>query len=414
MENGHLKSLEVDVKYSTKEKAAIDKLRAKLSDLVRPETPDSDLWKWLKARQYDVSKAEQMFRAHQLTRKEYRLDNITKEFEEPEVIQKYLTGGFCGYDKDGSPIRVELYGHLDMKGIMASVRKSDLEKSKLLQCEQIVQMWKDQSEKLGRKVEGLTVIFDMEGVSTKMLWRPGLQMYLHLVKVLEDNYPEMMKRLLVTNAPRIFPLLYKLARPLISEDMRNKIFVLGADTKEFLLKHIDADQLPAYLGGTLTDPDGNPRCITMICQGGDVPEKYYLDSSELLQHMQEATIPRGDKILVEFEVGSPGSILRWEFKTEDHDVGFGVLLKDGQKNVPIVPVKRVNSHLVAEDGSIVCDMAGTYLLCFDNTFSWTRSKKIYYLGEVIVSDDDITSEIRNLVSKGDWKTLEEKFETTHL
>ena len=29
------------------------------------------------------------------------------------------------------------------------------------------------------------------------------------------------------SAPRIFPILYKLARPLISDDMRNKIHVLG-------------------------------------------------------------------------------------------------------------------------------------------------------------------------------------------
>ncbi|KAL3857236.1 hypothetical protein ACJMK2_011928 [Sinanodonta woodiana] len=414
MDNGKSKPVDADANYSAKEKVAIDNLRAKLSDIVRPDTPDSDLWKWLKARQFDVSKAEQMFRASKAFRENIRADFLLSEHSVPEVLQKYLTGGFSGYDKEGSPVRVELFGYLDMKGIMASVRKSDLEKSKLLQCEQTVQMWKEQSKKLGRKVEGLTVIFDMDGVSTKMMWRPGLQMYLHLVKVLEDNYPEMMKRLLVVNAPRIFPILYKLARPLISDDMRKKIFVLGADCKEFLLKHIDADQLPAYLGGTLTDPDGNPRCATMICQGGEVPEKYYLDSSDLLQHLQEATIPRGDKLLVDLEVGNPGSILRWEFKTEDHDVGFGVFLKDGQKNIPIVPVKRVNSHLVAEDGSIVCDVAGTYLLCFDNTFSWTRAKKIYYMGEVIDSDDAITSEIRDLVSKGDWKTLEEKFETTHL
>lgn len=31
-----------------------------------------------------------------------------------------------------------------------------------------------------------------------------------------------------------------------------------------LLQHIDEDQLPAYLGGKLTDPDGNPRCATMV------------------------------------------------------------------------------------------------------------------------------------------------------
>lgn len=50
---------------------------------------------------------------------------------------------------------------------------------------------------------------------------------------------------------------------------------------------------------------------------------------------------------------------RWEFKTEDYDIGFGVLhIVDG-KSHPVKPVERVNSHVVAEDGSINCDKIGT-------------------------------------------------------
>ena len=52
---------------------------------------------------------------------------------------------------------------------------------------------------LGKPVDGLTVIFDMDKVGSRSLWRPGLQMYLHIVKVMEDNYPEMMKRMYVVN-----------------------------------------------------------------------------------------------------------------------------------------------------------------------------------------------------------------------
>jgi len=31
-----------------------------------------------------------------------------------------------------------------------------------------------------------------------------------------------------------------------------------------MLEYIDPDQLPCFLGGTLTDPDGNPRCVTKV------------------------------------------------------------------------------------------------------------------------------------------------------
>ena len=51
-------------------------------------------------------------------------------------------------DKEGSPVRVELFGYLDMKGLMCSCRKSELEKTKLRQCETIVRMWKDKSKEV--------------------------------------------------------------------------------------------------------------------------------------------------------------------------------------------------------------------------------------------------------------------------
>lgn len=64
------------------------------------------------------------------------------------MLQKYLTGGFCGHARDGSPVRVEPYGRLDIKGLMCSVRKSDLEKAKIQQCEWTVLDWQKESQKV--------------------------------------------------------------------------------------------------------------------------------------------------------------------------------------------------------------------------------------------------------------------------
>lgn len=36
------------------------------------------------------------------------------------------------------------------------------------------------------------------------------------------------------------------------------------DYKEDLLKIIDPDVLPAFLGGSRTDPDGNPLCLSFV------------------------------------------------------------------------------------------------------------------------------------------------------
>ncbi|XP_013068282.2 retinal-binding protein-like isoform X4 [Biomphalaria glabrata] len=345
-----------------------------------------------------------MFRTSMAYREKMKVDTLLTDYEPPEVLKKYMSGGNVGHDKEGSPVRVELFGHLDMKGLMYSARKSDLEKVKLKQCEQHLKDWEIMSKKLNRRVDGLVVIFDMEGVSSKMLWRPGLQMYLHLVSLLEDNYPEMLKRMFVINAPRIFPLLYKLCRPLISQDTKNKIHVLGSDYTSTLLKYIDADELPAYLGGNKTDPDGNPRCTTLICQGGQVPEEYYLKECENSEQMENATVARGDKLSIDLDVTKAGSVLRWEFKTDGYDIGFGVFRQEGPEKVTVVEPERVNSHMVPEDGNYTCDVPGKYTLVFDNSFSWTRDKAIQYSVEIIQPIDQcLENEIINMVdSVGTW------------
>ena len=49
---------------------------------------------------------------------------------------------------------------------------------------------------------------------------------------------------------------------------------------------------------------------------------------------------------------------RWEFRTEDYDIGFGVVQLDGGRGREVVPVRRVNAHQLGQDGSVTCGQAG--------------------------------------------------------
>lgn len=39
---------------------------------------------------------------------------------------------------------------------------------------------------------------------------------------------------------------------------------MAGNWQEVLREHIDPKQLPVVYGGTLTDPDGDPHCRTMV------------------------------------------------------------------------------------------------------------------------------------------------------
>ena len=53
---------------------------------------------------------------------------------------------------------------------------------------------------------------DLEGLSLRHLWRPGVKALLRMIEVVEGNYPETLGRLLIVRAPRVFPVLWTLVR----------------------------------------------------------------------------------------------------------------------------------------------------------------------------------------------------------
>ncbi|XP_043415105.1 putative SEC14-like protein 6 [Prionailurus bengalensis] len=163
--------------------------------------------------------------------------------------------------------------------------------------------------------------------------------------------------------------------------------------KQELSKFISPEQLPVEFGGTMTDPDGNPKCLTKINYGGEVPKSYYLRNQVRMQYEHKMTVAQGSFLQVENEILFPGCVLRWQFASHGADIGFGVFLKTKmceQKRagemVEGLPIRRYKAHLVPEDGSLTCLEAGIYVLRFDNTYSLVHSKHINSTVEVLLTD----------------------------
>ena len=45
---------------------------------------------------------------------------------------------------------------------------------------------------------------------------------------------------------------------------------------------------------------------------------------------------------------------RWEFISEDGDVAFQVYYLNGKEKIEVIPWSRVDCHLLAEEGRIIC------------------------------------------------------------
>lgn len=74
--------------------------------------------------------------------------------------------------------------------------------------------------------------------------------------------------LLLLSAPKVFAIAFSVVKNFLNEYTLQKIQIIKSDPRKWqpmLLEIIERDQLPAHFGGTLTDPDGNPRYATKVC-----------------------------------------------------------------------------------------------------------------------------------------------------
>ncbi|XP_026995489.1 SEC14-like protein 2 isoform X2 [Tachysurus fulvidraco] len=359
---------------SPNQAAALEQLRGRIEDVYAqlPNQSDHYLLRWLRARSFNILKAEAMLR---------------------KVIENYVSGGMCGYDREGSPVWYDIIGPLDPKGLLMSASKQDYIKTKIRDCELLRRECMNQSERLGKAVESITLIYDCEDLGLKHIWKPAVEAYGEILTMFEENYPEGLKRILLIKAPKLFPIAYNLIKPFMCEETRRKIVIVGSNWKEVLQKYVAPDQLPVIYGGTMTDPNGNPYCKTMIKYGGVVPKSYYIKDSVDVQYEKCITISRGSDHHLECEALVPNCLLRWQFASDGSDIGFGIYMKTktGVKQKitemqEVLPTTRYNAHLVPEDGSYTCEEPGIYVLRFDNTYSLLQSKKISFTVDVVLPE----------------------------
>ncbi|XP_015191506.1 PREDICTED: SEC14-like protein 3 [Polistes dominula] len=364
---------------------ALMKFRKVMADSLQPHHNDQFLIRWLKARNWNVEAAEKMLRNSLKWRKQWEVDKLV-EYDEPEVMKKYGPHGICGFDKEGSPVIVVIFGEFDIYGTLHVITKKQLIKTVIKYLERYVKIADEQSKKHGFKAGQLTAIFDLEGFNLKpYLWRPATETILTCLQLYEANYPEILKVCYLINAPKVFSIGFSIAKKFLNDYTISKLHVFRPDPtkwKPAILQQISPDQLPACYGGTLKDPDGNPRLITKICIGGKIPKEMYLDKVEESDESSEyttVTIRKGDKIKLSLDSSEEGSILSWDFRTEDNDIKFGILKEDASgKMTEAVPFTKINAHLLNEIGFLTCEKLAKYFVIFDNSYSILKSKKIHY------------------------------------
>ena len=135
---------------------------------------------------------------------------------------------------------------------------------------------------------------------------------------------------------------------------------------------------------------GGPASMPGTAQKQPAGGKNSIDAAEFRNGLRgspdnELVVGRGEIVTVRVPKPSGKTTTRvlWQFSTVDYDVGFGLdferVNEDGTTVLdPILPVMRVNAQNQVIEGRHETQHDGAWLLKFDNSYSYLRSKTVYY------------------------------------
>ncbi|KAH6928359.1 hypothetical protein HPB50_014949 [Hyalomma asiaticum] len=229
------------------------------------------------------------------------------------------------------------------------------------------------------------LVIDVDNFSLRQVYSwQAVKTITDMLQMMEDHFPECLEKCIIINAPYFFPMVWKLMKPFLTQRTTDKVEVFAkADLwKERLISIIDAALLPAHWGGDMVGPDGDPRCRHKVNYGGRFEEGPNSMALSLFDEpgVMKQTIGRRGRWEFEVNVSHEDVELSWCFQTAAGDLGFGLRMRDGES---LLPVRRIDaSGQIPQEGSWRCTKAGTYVLEFDNSYSWLTEKKLAYVVKV--------------------------------
>ncbi|KAL1435885.1 hypothetical protein MTO96_010655 [Rhipicephalus appendiculatus] len=310
---------------SERQREALEKFGHAVGDVRKPSHTDAFLLRWLREWDFNVAKAESMYRKV-----------IT-----PAVALRHI---------------------VYMLEYLESLKRSS-------------------SREMDKELESQYLVIDFDRFSLLQVYSlQAMKIATDMLKTIHEHYPDCLEKCIAINAPYFFPVFWQLVRPFLSQRTVGKVEVFGKEGwKERLLSIVDADCLPAIWGGNMTDPDGDPRCRHKVNYGGRFEEGFDRQAHSLFGEdgVQRRTIGRRERWELPVSVSEVGVRLSWRFQTAAGDLAFGLRMSGGKS---LVPLERIEAcSYVPQGGSWQCDSPGTYVFVFDNTHSWLSGKRLAYM-----------------------------------
>ncbi|EFJ12169.1 hypothetical protein SELMODRAFT_124840 [Selaginella moellendorffii] len=309
--------------------------------------------KFLRARDFKVKDAFAMLKNCVLWRKRYGADKILEE----DLGTEFEASAFNhGVDKEGHPVQYNDFGAFQDKDFYQKVFGDAAKTEKALRWR--VQLLEKQIQSLNFNPGGVTSMLQVVDMkNAPLLGKKGVRLFMsQALKLLTDNYPELVVKIVLLNTPWYFSTIYAFISPFFTQRTKSK-FTFGGSS---LFKFISPDNIPVQYGGLSRANDTE--------FGGDASAS-----------VTELVLKAGEKKTASIEVSGVRTLV-WEFALVGSDVTYGaefVPSKEGGYTTIVVKPKKITSLEEPIRNTFKSPEPGNLVLSVDNTLSRKKKTALY-------------------------------------
>ena len=111
------------------------------------------------------------------------------------------------------------------------------------------------------------VIRDLKGIGVDHVGAQGRDIIRKVVRVSADNYPEMMNKCYIINAPFVFNALWYFIKGLLSQRSLEKVSITGTNYMQELLKRVNVEDIPELIEGGKLEWNASPYMFQVEPEG---------------------------------------------------------------------------------------------------------------------------------------------------
>jgi hypothetical protein len=253
---------------TTEERELIDRFRDNLKDVLKKDEhmEPSFLIRWIRARDHNLKKAEEMLRAHLKWREERDVDNVLNK-----PFDSFFLDNFPWFtdtvDKNGHVILDLPIGTWDLRKMID--RQDDFYVYICRMFESVLDQIKKRNMNLkpGEWPQTqMTVIQDFKGFSyAQMVHVKAMQNFIKMASTYEGHYPELLYQCYYINGPKILPGIMSMLQNVLAPKTLGKIACISDPKKwqPLLLEVVGEDQLSRTHGGKIVRIAGGKELLEM-------------------------------------------------------------------------------------------------------------------------------------------------------